>query len=71
MTVLIGGAIDAARFLTLRSMLMLEIMGMKRSRRPTAYSILKSTYGLRGTREAVLKQADAIREQLLTQGESK
>lgn len=60
--------IDDARRLTLRQMLKLEIKGIKRSGR-SAYSILKSDYGYKGTRESVLAQLDAWRDALL--GESK
>lgn len=44
-----------ARLATLKAMLKLEIIGMKRSRSPSAYSILKSM-GYRGNRAAVLEQ---------------
>ena len=60
--------IDDTRRLTLRQMLKLEIKGIKRSGR-SAYSILKSDYGYKGTRESVLAQLDAWRDALL--GESK
>jgi succinylarginine dihydrolase len=60
--------IEGARLLTLRSMLMLEMKGMKRSRSPSAYSMLKQM-GFKGSREKVLAQMDEIRNQLL--GESK
>jgi hypothetical protein len=72
MTVLTGSQIEGARLLTLRSMLMLELKGMRKSRGPTAYSTLKMM-GFKGTREKVLSQLDDIRAQLLgiNQGESK
>lgn len=60
--------IEGARLLTLRSMLKLEMMGMHRSRAPSAYSMLKQM-GFKGTREQVLVQMDEIRNQLI--GESK
>ena len=56
--------IEGARLLTLRSMLMLEMKGMKRSRAPSAYSMLK-TMGFKGTREQVLAQMDEIRNELI------
>lgn len=65
--------IDDARRLTLRQMLKLEMRGMK-SRGRSAYSLLQSDYGYKGTREAVLKQLDAWRDALLNttnEGESK
>lgn len=73
MTVLTGSQIEGARLLTLRSMLMLELKGMRKSRGPTAYSTLKMM-GFKGTREKVLSQLDDIRAQLLginQEGESK
>ena len=56
--------IEGARLLTLRSMLMLEMKGMKRSRAPSAYSMLK-TMGFKGTREQVLAELDAVRNELI------
>lgn len=64
MTTLTGQQIEAARILTLRAMLKLELKGLSKSRGPTAYSTLKMM-GLKGTREKVLAQADAIRECIL------
>lgn len=68
MTVLTGSQIEGARLLTLRQMLRLEMLGMSKSRGPTAYSTLK-TLGFKGSREKVLAQLDEIRNQLI--GESK
>lgn len=48
------------RLATLRSMLRLEIKGLKRSRGPSAYSILKNEYGLRGTRQQVLDEVVSL-----------
>jgi hypothetical protein len=70
MTTLTGHQIEAARLLTLRQMLKLEMVGMSRSKGPTAYSTLKMM-GYRGTREKVLSDLDAWRDELLNQGESK
>jgi len=70
MTVLTGSQIEAARLLTLRQMLKLELKGLSKSRGPTAYSTLKMM-GWKGTRESVLTQLDAWRDELLNQGESK
>ena len=64
--------IDDARRLTLRQMLKLEIRGLSKSRGPTAYATLKAVYGYKGTRESVLAQLDAWRNELLQlEGESK
>jgi hypothetical protein len=68
MTVLTGSQIEAARLLTLRQMLKLEIKGMSKSKGPTAYSTLKMM-GWKGTREKVLSDLDAWRDSFL--GESK
>ena len=61
MAVITGLQIDAYRLLTLRAMLKLELAGMKRRGR-SAYSILKSEFGLRGSRAAILEQLNALRE---------
>ena len=64
--------IDNARRLTLRQMLKLEIRGLSKSRGPTAYATLKAVYGYKGSRENVLAQLDAWRNDLLQlEGESK
>jgi hypothetical protein len=68
MTVLTGSQIEAARLLTLRQMLKLEIYGMSRSRGPTAYSTLKMM-GFKGSRENIFKQLGKIRNELI--GEKK
>jgi hypothetical protein len=70
MTTLTGHQIEAARLLTLRQMLKLELKGLSKSKGPTAYSTLKMM-GWKGTRESVLAQLDAWRDELLNQGESK
>jgi len=64
MTVLTGTQIDMAQLLTLRAMLKLEMKGMKRSRAPSAYSMLKQM-GYKGTREQILEQLDAARNEML------
>jgi hypothetical protein len=61
---LIGGQIEAARILTLRAMLKLEMRGMSKSRGPTAYATLKMM-GFKGSRQAVLEQLDIIRNDLV------
>lgn len=68
MTVLTGSQIEAARLLTLRQMLKLEIYGMTRSRGPTAYSTLKMM-GFKGSRENIFEQLGKIRNELI--GEKK
>lgn len=70
MTTLTGSQIEAARLLTLRQMLKLELKGLSKSRGPTAYSTLKMM-GYTGTRASILAQLDAWRDELLNEGESK
>jgi hypothetical protein len=64
MTTLTGHQIDMAQLLTLRAMLKLELKGIPRSRAPTAYSMLKKM-GYKGTRQEVLAQLDAARNEIL------
>jgi hypothetical protein len=65
MSTLIGHQIDDARRLALRQMLRLEMRGMTRSKGRSAYSILKTEHGYKGTRAQVLAELDAWRDQLL------
>ena len=64
MTTLMGTKIDMAQLLTLRAMLKLELKGLSRSRAPSAYSMLKKM-GYKGTRQEVLAQLDAARNEIL------
>ena len=64
MTTLTGNQIDMAYLLTLRAMLKLELKGLSRSRAPSAYSMLKKM-GYKGTRQEVLAQLDAARNEIL------
>lgn len=59
MTVLTGKQINVHRLVTLLSMLKLESLGMKRHG-PSALSIVKSEFGLRGSKESVLQQFESI-----------
>jgi len=56
-----GEAIQLYRLCALRSMLLLEIVGMRR-RGPSAYSSLKKQFGLKGSKEKVLAQLETIIE---------
>ena len=47
--------IEQFRLLTLRQMLRLELIGMKRSGR-SAYSIIKDELGLKGNKQSVFNQ---------------
>lgn len=50
--------IDLWRLIVLRRALHLEIIGMKRSRGPSAYSQIKREFGFRGAKCNVLKQLE-------------
>lgn len=47
------------RLATLRTALKLETKGLRMSRGPTALSILRSEYGYKGKRDAILDQVTA------------
>jgi hypothetical protein len=44
------------RLAILRGALRLEVAGMKRSRTPTAYAMVKKEFGLKGNKQSVLDQ---------------
>lgn len=48
---------------TRRTALKLEIIGMKRSRAPSAYVIVKRAYGMTGNRTHVLEQLEILIKQ--------
>ena len=52
--------VNIQRMLILKSALKLEVLGMKRSRRPSAYSAIKSEWNLKGNKERVLDQFEAV-----------
>lgn len=56
--------IEVARLLTLRQMLRLEMLGMKRKGR-SAYSILKSEFGFKGSRESIFLELTEWRNQVI------
>jgi len=56
-------AIELYRLATLRAALRLEIFGLGR-RGQSAYAILKQELGVKGSRESVLAQVNAIIESL-------
>lgn len=64
MTMLTGHQIEAARLLALRQMLRLEMLGMSRSKGPTAYSTLKMM-GYKGSRQSVFDQLSEWRNNLM------
>ena len=51
--------ISAARLITLRGALKLELLGMKRRGR-SAYAIIKDEFGLKGNKQKVYDQFDNI-----------
>ena len=54
-----GDQIGLARLMTLKKMLKLEVRGMKRAGR-SAYSIIKSENGFRGSKQKVLDQLESM-----------
>lgn len=58
-TVLTGEAINSHRLKVLASALRLELKGMKRSG-PSAYSIIKREFNIKGSRESVLNQFESM-----------
>jgi len=56
-----AAGINIVRLLALRGALRLELAGMKR-RGPSAYSVIKREFNLKGSRERVLSQFDAFIE---------
>ena len=59
-----GDKIQGVRKLTMLKMLKLELKGMKRSRSPSAYMLIKNEFGLRGSRQRVYDQFETqLREE--------
>lgn len=59
-----GEGIALYRLLTIRAGIMSEMRGMRLTNKArTCYSIAKSEFGLKGNREKVLKQLEAIIEE--------
>ncbi len=58
-TVLTGEAINNYRLKVLASALRLECLGMKRNG-PSAYSIIKREFSLKGNKESVLNQFESM-----------
>lgn len=59
-TVITGKNIEAYRLMVLLSALKLEMLGIKRSKGRTAYSIIKSEFNLKGSRQSVYDQFKLI-----------
>lgn len=60
---MINDKLKLIAMLTRRSALKLEILGMKRSRSPSAYIIIKRAYGITGNRTHVLEQLEILIKQ--------
>jgi|HubBroStandDraft_1064217.scaffolds.fasta_scaffold34755_7 hypothetical protein len=58
-TVVVGDQIAGARLLTLRAAFGLELKGLSRRGR-SVYSIVKQEFGLRGNKQRVYDQFDAL-----------
>ena len=52
--------IEGRRLLTLKACLKLEVKGMGRSHGPSAYSRIKQEFGLKGSKQNVLTQFEAL-----------
>lgn len=58
--------INYVQLVARKGALRLEMLGMRRRGR-SAYSIIKSEYGLKGSRESVLAQMDTLIEKALAE----
>ena len=58
-SIITGDDIKSYQFIARKGALKLEILGMKR-RGKSAYSICKSEYGLKGSKQSVLDQMEAM-----------
>tara|TARA_R110000824_G_scaffold43106_3_gene126494 strand:- start:342 stop:593 length:252 start_codon:yes stop_codon:yes gene_type:complete len=56
-------AIDHIRRVTLKGALKMELAGMNRGSRQSAYAIIKAQYGLKGNRQRVYDQFVALIEE--------
>ena len=63
MTAITGDNIDLFRMSILEKALKLELLGMK-GRGRSAYSVIKSEYGLKGNRQSVYDQFVAYRQSI-------
>lgn len=63
--VITGDKVEGARFLTLKSGLSLELKGLRRSRGRSCYSILKTDYGYKGSKQSVYEQVCKDAEEML------
>jgi len=63
MTIFVDDKLKLLAMITRRAALKLEILGMKRSRAPSAYIIIKRAYGMTGNRTHVLEQLEILIQQ--------
>jgi hypothetical protein len=64
MTIITGDNIDLFRLSILEKALKLELLGMK-GRGRSAYSVIKSEFGLKGNRQSVYDQFVAYRKSII------
>lgn len=60
MTMITGSAIQEFRLIVLHKALKLELLGLRRSHSPSAYSILKRELNLKGSRQSVYDQVQKL-----------
>ena len=65
MSAITGDNIDLFRMSILEKALKLELLGMK-GRGRSAYSVIKSEFGLKGNRQSVYDQFKTLRLELIT-----
>jgi hypothetical protein len=61
-TIVTGRDVGTYRLLALKHALKLEMMGLKMSRGPSAFAIVKREFGLKGNKQRVLEQFTALVE---------
>ena len=60
MSIYVDHKLKLLAMVTRRAALKLELLGMKRSRSPSAYIIIKRAYGITGNRTHVLEQLEIL-----------
>ncbi len=60
MNVLVNDKLKLLAMVTRKAALKLEMLGMKRSRSPSAYIIIKRAYGITGSRAHTLEQLEIL-----------
>ena len=67
-TVITGEHINTYRLLTLRMGLKAEMRGMRLTRGRSCFAIVKEEFGLKGNKQKVFEQFEALLEKLKSQG---